>query len=130
VDFTENSSRTEHWLRESTGQRPPDVLDKLIPIEEITRRYLEEHGSARADQIEHIKLRAEQAKTRLERDLAGIRADHTAAERQTADVTDRVSQMKAQKRIAALRQELRAKKRACSLNECGSTRRRKKKSPG
>ncbi|MDR2525072.1 MAG: helicase [Oscillospiraceae bacterium] len=109
ADFTESGKRTEYWLRESTGARSPDALDKLVSAEDCKRRYLEEHGSGRADQIEHIKLRAEQAKTRLERDLAGIRADHAAAEKQTADVTDRIAQMKAQKQIAALRQELRRK---------------------
>ena len=109
AEFEEKGKRTEYWLRESTGQRPVDPLDKLVPVDEYKQRFFDESDSSRAAQTEHIKLKAEQAKTRLERDLTGIQSAYTIAEKQAGYAIDRIAQMKAQKQIAALRQELRQK---------------------
>lgn len=68
-DFTEDGSRSPHWLKRGGAPHP---LDKLVPVEPLIVQESASLSPAQAEELERMKLRANSQKAALARKLDGL----------------------------------------------------------
>ena len=110
LSYTENDKSTANWLRNVTSLNPAHEFDYAVPKNEILEQYLSKNGSAQADEIERIKLRAGRKKAALEHGLGDIRMKIKALKAQQAShATDRLKALSLDKELKELEKELKSK---------------------
>lgn len=102
--FTEDGSRSPHWLKRSG---PPHELDALVPVRELLERESANLSPAQAEEIERMKLRVNGQKAELARKLDGLEVQVKALETEWESVTgDRLKRLALEKQATQLRREL------------------------
>ena len=103
-DFTEEGSRSPHWLKDHAL---PHELDKLLPVGALLEREAEKLSPAQAEEMERMKLRTSGEKAALARKLDGLEAQIRALETERESVTgDRLRRLSLEKEATRLRREL------------------------
>lgn len=103
-EFTENGSRSPHWLK---GRGQPHEMDKLVPVGALVEREAASLSPAQAEEIERMKLRVTGQKAALARKLDGLEARVKAPEAERETITgDRIKCLALEKQAAQLRREL------------------------
>lgn len=103
-DFTEEGSRSPHWLKRGG---PPHELDKLVPVGALLEREAEKLSPAQAEELERMKLRCNGQKAALARKLDGLEVQVKTLEAQREAVTgDRLKRLTLEKEATRLRREL------------------------
>lgn len=103
-NFTEEGSRSPHWLKRGG---PPHALDKLIPVGALLEREAEKLSPAQAEELERMKLRVNGQKAALARKLDALEVQLRALEVERDAVTgDRLKRLALEKEATRLRREL------------------------
>lgn len=103
-DFTEEGSRSPHWLKRGG---PPHELDKLVPVGALLEREAEKFSPAQEEELERMKLRCNGQKAALARKLDGLEVQIKALEAERDAVTgDRLRRLALEKEATRLRREL------------------------
>ncbi len=103
-DFTENGSRSPHWLKRSG---PPCPLDDLVPTAALIAREGDKLSPALAEEKEWMKLRVGAQKAVLTRKLDGLAIQVKVLEEERDAVTgDRLKRLRLEKQATGLRREL------------------------
>ena len=104
VEFTEEGSRSPHWLK---GRGAPHELDNLVPVGTLLERETEKLSPAQAEELERMKLRCNGQKAALARKLDGLEVKVKALETEREAVTgDRLRRLSLEKEATRLRREL------------------------
>lgn len=104
VKFTEHRSPTPHWLK-SNGRA--HVLDSLVPTEQLLKEQTANLSSAKAEEIDKMKLRTTAKKALLQHSLSDLKTQVQAVENElTATTGDRLKRLALEKQANKLRQEL------------------------
>lgn len=103
-DFTENGSRSPHWLKRSG---PRHELDALVPVGALLEREAATLDPAQAEELERMKQRTSGQKAALARKLDRLEAQVKALEAERDAVTgDRLKRLALEKKATQLRREL------------------------
>lgn len=103
-DFTEDGTRSPHWLKRGGH---PHALDKLVPVGALLDREAANLSPAQAEEMERMKLRAGGQKAALARKLDGLEARVKALEAERDGVTgDRLKRLELEKQATQMRREL------------------------
>ena len=103
-EFTEDGSRSPHWLKRS---RSSHELDKLVPVGALMERETANLSPAQAEEIERMKLRVNGQKSALARKLDGLEARVKALEAERDTVAgDRLKRLALEKQATQFRREL------------------------
>ena len=103
-DFTENGTRSPHWLKRGGH---PHALDKLVPVGPLMDRESTNLSPAQAEEMERMKLRVNGQKAALARKLDGLEARVKALEAERDGVTgDRLKRLALEKQATQMRREL------------------------
>ena len=103
-EFTEEGSRSPHWLK---GRGTAHPLDKLVPVGLLIQREAEKLSPALAEETERMKLRTNAQKAALARKLDGLEVQVKALETEREAVTgDRLKRLALEKQTTQLRREL------------------------
>lgn len=103
-DFTEEGSRSPHWLKRGG---PPHELDKLVPVGVLLEREAEKLSPAQAEELERMKLLCNNQKAALARKLDGLEIKVKALEAERDAVTDdRLRRLALEKETTRLCREL------------------------
>ena len=103
-DFTEEGSRSPHWLKRGG---PPHELDKLVPVGVLLEREAEKLSPVQAEELERMKLWANGQKAALARKLDALEVQLHALETERDAVTgNRLRQLALEKEATRLRREL------------------------
>jgi len=109
LSYTEDGNRAANWLRSVTGESGRgSQLDYLVPKDTLIERYDAESNTARAEEIERIKLRAMRKKTVLEHSLDDLRGQIKTVKQELAtNAGDRLKEYAAEKGLKELEKQLR-----------------------
>ncbi len=103
-DFTEDGSRSPHWLKRGGAPHP---LDNLVPVAALIAREGEKLSPALSEEKERMKLRVNAQKAALARKLDGLEVQVKALEDERDAVTgDRLKRLALEKQATQLRREL------------------------
>ncbi len=103
-DFTEDGSRSPHWLKQNGPYHP---LDDLVPVAALIAREGDKLSPALAEEKERMKLRSNAQKAALARKLDGLEIQVKALEEERDAVTgDRLKRLALEKQVTQLRREL------------------------
>ncbi len=104
LDFTEDGSRSPHWLKRSGPYHP---LDDLAPVAALIAREGDKLSPALAEEKERMKLRSNAQKAALTRKLDALEIQVKALEEERDAVTgDRLKRLALEKQATQLRREL------------------------
>ena len=104
LDYTEDGSRSPHWLKRGG---PPHELDKLVPVGALLEREAEKLSPAQAEEMERMKLRCNGQKAALARKLDSLEVKVKVLEAEREAVTgDRLRRLSLEKEATRLRREL------------------------
>lgn len=94
----------------------PDTLDALIEPDLFIQKALTETGAAEKEEIERLKSQTADAKFALERGLEGLRSLVRTEEHRLNGELSRVEKLESQKKLAALRKELKQSEQNLFMN--------------
>lgn len=99
----EGDHKAASWLK--SGNRFHE-LDRHLNTDKLASKYAGEQNPVIAEEIERMKLAAAKAKSTLSHALDDIRSEIATVTKEVENLTDRVRQMQAQKRLRVLQKGL------------------------
>ena len=115
LQYTEGEHKTAHWLK-STSSRLHE-LDRLVNTDELIQKYVLDKNSAQTEEVEHMKLRAAKENATLDHFLDDVKTEIKITEAELDNITIRIKRMTFEKKLTALRQELKKKEELQFLDE-------------
>lgn len=96
--------------------KQPAALDALIEPDLFIQRTLTETGATEKEELDRLKAQTADAKLALERGLEGLRSQVRAEEHRLNGELSRVEKLESQKKLAALRKELKQSEQNLFMN--------------
>ena len=106
VDYEEIGRSHASWLKTPKAS----VMDRLIPVDELIQKSVDDNSSAQAEEIERIKQRATVNKNSLKHTLSDFRSEVTDIEKKLAvHSTDRMTKLMLERKLGEAKNKLMSK---------------------
>ena len=106
VDFEEIGRSHAAWLKTPKAS----IMDRLIPLDELIQKSVEDNSSAQAEEIERIKQRASVNKNSLEHTLGDLKSAVAEIEKKlAAQSSDRMTKLMLERKLGEAKNNLMSK---------------------
>ncbi len=103
ISYEEGENKQAAFLK--TGR--PSPLDRIVPLDKLIEKSMEENSSVQAEEIERIKQRATVSKNALEHSLSDIKSDINETEKRISELTsDRMKRLMLERKLGELKTNL------------------------
>lgn len=115
INYEESGRKEPYWYI-SPNKNKDSELDVALE-NELKQIYLKEKGQTFEEDIDIIKIRANQAKVRLEKKLEGLREQIKSIKENLSKATDRLVELKIKRELNTLEKELKQKEESLFLEQ-------------
>ena len=106
VDYEEIGRMHASWLKTPKAS----IMDRLIPVDELIQKSVDDNSTAQAEEIERIKQRASVNKNSLEHSLGDLRSAVAEIEKKlAAQSSDRMTKLMLERKLGEAKNNLMAK---------------------
>ena len=106
VDFEEIGRSHAAWLKTPKAS----IMDRLIPLDELIQKSVEDNSSAQAEEVERIKQRASVNKNSLEHTLGDLKSAVAEIEKKlAAQSSDRMTKLMLERKLGEAKNNLMSK---------------------
>ena len=106
VDFEEIGRSHAAWLKTPKAS----IMDRMIPLDELIQKSVEDNSSAQAEEIERIKQRASVNKNALEHTLGDLKSAVAEIEKKlAAQSSDRMTKLMLERKLGEAKNNLMSK---------------------